>query len=207
MRMDIRRLTRLTNAFSKKLENLEAPPSRCISGITTLPDSSDVSGHAGNGRWRLQSRSRSGSRLEIALLGAYYSSAQRFERTMSRALSISKTEPDRREAAYKKSSRIKPESTHRSTTQALNRRYLASILVLRFGREWRRSCAVRHPSEPRTGQLSRLLVRVGFYGKTRTEVARYLVIQGLERLVRDGILKLQPLDSTPGGTPDDRVVV
>jgi len=35
------------------------------------------------------------------------------------------------------------------------------------------------------------LVRFGLYGRTRTEVARYLVIQGLERMIAAGILKLR----------------
>jgi hypothetical protein len=41
------------------------------------------------------------------------------------------------------------------------------------------------------------LVKVGLYGKTRTEVARYLVVQGLERLVQAGILKIRQAPRQP----------
>lgn len=58
---------------------------------------------------------------------------------------------------------------------------------------------IRCDIRPTTEQAEYLdqLVRVGLYGKNRTEVARYLVIQGLERLVRDGILKLSPPSALP----------
>lgn len=52
---------------------------------------------------------------------------------------------------------------------------------------------VRCDIRPSSEQASYLddLVRIGLYGKTRTEVARYLLVQGLERLVQGGILKLR----------------
>lgn len=59
---------------------------------------------------------------------------------------------------------------------------------------------VRCDIRPSSEQASYLddLVRIGLYGRTRTEVARYLLVQGLERLVQSGILKLR----TQSGTPD-----
>lgn len=50
-------------------------------------------------------------------------------------------------------------------------------------------CDVR-PSADQAGYLDDL-VRTGLYGRTRTEVARYLVVQGLERLVQAGILTVR----------------
>lgn len=52
---------------------------------------------------------------------------------------------------------------------------------------------VRCDIRPSSEQASYLddLVRIGLYGRTRTEVARYLLVQGLERLVQSGILKLR----------------
>lgn len=50
-------------------------------------------------------------------------------------------------------------------------------------------CDIR-PSSEQAAYLDDL-VRIGLYGRTRTEVARYLVVQGLERLVQAGILKLR----------------
>lgn len=50
-------------------------------------------------------------------------------------------------------------------------------------------CDIR-PSAEQAAYLDDL-TRVGLYGKTRTEVARYLVIQGLERLARAGFLTLR----------------
>jgi hypothetical protein len=56
-------------------------------------------------------------------------------------------------------------------------------------------CDIR-PSPEQTGYLEQL-VRLGLYGKNRTDVARYLVIQGLERLAREGILKLEIQAASP----------
>lgn len=50
-------------------------------------------------------------------------------------------------------------------------------------------CDIR-PSSEQAAYLDDL-VRIGLYGRTRTEVARYLVVQGLERLVQAGMLKLR----------------
>ena len=52
---------------------------------------------------------------------------------------------------------------------------------------------VRCDIRPSSAQVAYLddLVRIGLYGRTRTEVARYLVVQGLERLVQAGILKVR----------------
>lgn len=50
-------------------------------------------------------------------------------------------------------------------------------------------CDIR-PSAEQAAYLDDL-VRIGLYGRTRTEVARYLVVQGLERLVQAGLLKLR----------------
>lgn len=57
-------------------------------------------------------------------------------------------------------------------------------------------CDIR-PSSEQAAYLDDLL-RIGLYGRTRTEVARYLVVQGLERLARAGILKLRS-----GARPSD----
>lgn len=51
-------------------------------------------------------------------------------------------------------------------------------------------CDIR-PSAEQAAYLDDL-VRIGLYGRTRTDVARYLVVQGLERLVQAGILTLRP---------------
>lgn len=61
---------------------------------------------------------------------------------------------------------------------------------------------VRCDIRPSSEQASYLddLVRIGLYGRTRTEVARYLMVQGLERLVQGGILKLR----TDGGAPEEK---
>jgi hypothetical protein len=61
-------------------------------------------------------------------------------------------------------------------------------------------CDIR-PSPEQTGYLEQL-VRLGLYGKNRTDVARYLVIQGLERLAREGILKLDSRQLSPSPTED-----
>ena len=50
-------------------------------------------------------------------------------------------------------------------------------------------CDIR-PTPQQKAYLEQL-VRLGLYGKNPTDVARYLVIQGLERLAHEGILKLQ----------------
>jgi hypothetical protein len=52
---------------------------------------------------------------------------------------------------------------------------------------------IRCDIRPSADQASYLddLVKLGLYGKTRTEVARYLVVQGLERLVQAGLLKIR----------------
>lgn len=58
-------------------------------------------------------------------------------------------------------------------------------------------CDIR-PSSEQAAYLDDL-VKLGLYGKTRTEVARYLVVQGLERLVQAGILMLRrPLPAQDG---------
>lgn len=59
---------------------------------------------------------------------------------------------------------------------------------------------VRCDIRPSAEQASYLddLVRLGLYGRTRTEVARFLLVQGLERLVSAGILKLRPDVGTTG---------
>jgi len=61
------------------------------------------------------------------------------------------------------------------------------------GRPASESDCVRCDIRPSAEQAAYLddLARVGLYGKTRTEVARYLVVQGLERLVQAGILTLR----------------
>jgi hypothetical protein len=53
--------------------------------------------------------------------------------------------------------------------------------------------SVRCDIRPSSDQAAYLddLVRIGLYGKTRTEVARYLVVQGLDRLVHAGVLPLR----------------
>ena len=56
-------------------------------------------------------------------------------------------------------------------------------------------CDLR-PSADQAGYLDDL-VKLGLYGKTRTEVARYLVVQGLERLVQAGILKIRHVSGPP----------
>lgn len=58
-------------------------------------------------------------------------------------------------------------------------------------------CDIR-PTPEQAAYLDQL-VHLGLFGKNRTEVARYLVIQGLERLTRDGILKIGPVPSTSDG--------
>lgn len=59
---------------------------------------------------------------------------------------------------------------------------------------------VRCDIRPSSEQASYLddLVRTGLYGRTRTEVARYLLVQGLERLVQAGILKVRPHPEASG---------
>ncbi len=63
---------------------------------------------------------------------------------------------------------------------------------------------VRCDIRPSSDQATYLddLVRIGLYGKTRTEVARYLVVQGLERLVQAGILPLRRPPTTPKESED-----
>jgi hypothetical protein len=58
-------------------------------------------------------------------------------------------------------------------------------------------CDLR-PSADQAAYLDEV-VKLGLYGKTRTEVARYLVVQGLERLVHAGILKIR---QAPGSPPE-----
>jgi len=59
--------------------------------------------------------------------------------------------------------------------------------------------SVRCDIRPSSDQAAYLddLVQVGLYGKTRTEVARYLVVQGLERLVQAGTLSLRRQSKAP----------
>jgi hypothetical protein len=50
MRMGMRRLTRLINGFSKKLEN-HRHALRCTHALQLLPDSLDAERYASNGGW------------------------------------------------------------------------------------------------------------------------------------------------------------
>jgi hypothetical protein len=50
-------------------------------------------------------------------------------------------------------------------------------------------CDIR-PTPEQAAYLDQL-IETGLHGKTRTEVARFLVIKGLETLVQQGILKLR----------------
>ena len=61
-------------------------------------------------------------------------------------------------------------------------------------------CDIR-PSREQASYLDEL-VRLGLYGRTRTEVARFLLVQGLERLVSAGILKLQASAEPPENDSD-----
>lgn len=67
--------------------------------------------------------------------------------------------------------------------------------VMGRGRPTSESDCVRCDIRPSSEQAAYLddLARLGLYGKTRTEVARYLVVHGLERLVQAGILTLRLL--------------
>jgi hypothetical protein len=58
-------------------------------------------------------------------------------------------------------------------------------------------CDIR-PTKDQAGYLDQL-VKIGLYGKNRTDVARYLVVKGLESLAQQGIVKLQ---SIPPGDSD-----
>jgi hypothetical protein len=52
-------------------------------------------------------------------------------------------------------------------------------------------CDIR-PTAEQAAYLDQL-VATGLYGKTRTEVARYIVIKGLEGFIERGFLKLQQI--------------
>lgn len=56
-------------------------------------------------------------------------------------------------------------------------------------------CDIR-PSKDQAAYLDQL-VRIGLYGKNRTDVARYLVVKGLERLAEQGIVKLNQQTLAP----------
>jgi hypothetical protein len=51
-RMQMRRFTRLTNGFSKKLENHQAAMALWIAFLQSLPRSQNAALHASNGAWR-----------------------------------------------------------------------------------------------------------------------------------------------------------
>ena len=51
IRMSIRRFTRLTNAFSKKLDNHKAALALHFMYLQLRPDSQDAAGDAGHGGW------------------------------------------------------------------------------------------------------------------------------------------------------------
>jgi hypothetical protein len=59
-------------------------------------------------------------------------------------------------------------------------------------------CDVR-PSSDQAAYLDDL-VQTGLYGRTRTEVARYLIVQGLERLIQAGILTVRRHPAEPAKT-------
>ena len=51
MRMHMRRFTRLTNAFSKKIDNHIHALALYFVSLQFLPHPQDASGHPGDGRW------------------------------------------------------------------------------------------------------------------------------------------------------------
>jgi hypothetical protein len=76
---------------------------------------------------------------------------------------------------------------------ALSRVQFADLSSMPRGRPRTGDDGTRCDIRPSSEQAAYLddLVRVGLYGKTRTEVARYLVVRGLERLVEAGVLALR----------------